>query len=266
MLAVQHQLAFARPLSRRVRSVRRPFRPSRGEGAYRLPHEVRDRLASSLAPFRNREAAFTLATFLARFHSHPDRLLRGFMIDRRELADRPDLKLTEARVRGAIKALEAIGYLERGLTTGSTHKATEEGLRRKPIAFVFGPEFAPLFLAANKRVRKAKGRAQDGGPHARRALTASPALTASAALRPSLVILNGQAAQSPLHASSGMGTQAWLLKSPLKSPKHKSEADKILNLGELRYKTGLPAEPSALSPLEAALQRLGQAIGLADGG
>jgi hypothetical protein len=58
MIAVQHQLAFARPLSGRVRSVRRPFRPARGEGAYRLPHDVRDRLSAALAPFSNRDAAF----------------------------------------------------------------------------------------------------------------------------------------------------------------------------------------------------------------
>ncbi len=86
MPAVQHQFAFARPLAARVRSVRRPFRPSRGEGAvYRLPHDARDRLAVALAPFRNREAAFALATFLARFHSHADRLLQAFAIDQRAL-------------------------------------------------------------------------------------------------------------------------------------------------------------------------------------
>ena len=230
MMIVQHQLAFARPLSSRVRSVRRPFRPSRGEGAYRLPHDVRDHLSAALAPFRNREAAFALATFLARFHSNPDRLLGGFMIDRRELADRPDLSLTEARVRGAIRALEAIGYLERGLTTGSTHKATEDGLRRKPIRFVFGSEYVPLFRAANQRARRVKG----GDRAARRVVTPSPDP------RPSLGHFEGQA---------------------LNSPKHKSEANPQVNLGEIRQQSGLPAEPSQDSPLERALQRLKEAIG-----
>src|SRR3712207_7645551 len=93
MPAVQHLLPIARPLATRVRSVRRPFRPSTGQGAYRLPHDVRDRLTAALRPFRNREAAFSLATFLARYHSNPDRLLCGFMIDRRELPARPELKL-----------------------------------------------------------------------------------------------------------------------------------------------------------------------------
>jgi hypothetical protein len=268
MIAVQHQLTFARPLSCRVRSVRRPFRPARGEGTYRLPHDVRDRLSAALAPFRNRDAAFALAAFLARFHSNPDRLVGGFMVDRRELADRPDLALTEARVRGAINALEAIGYLERGLSTGSTHKATEEGLRRKPIRFVFGSEYAPLFMAANKRARRAKGRAKDSDRAARRALTPSPTPRLSATL------LEGQRLNSPLvgdfHAqrlnSPLVGDfHAQRLNSPLvgrsrapslNSPKPKSEADNQVNLGELRERSGPPAQPSQDSALERALHNL----------
>jgi hypothetical protein len=235
MMILQHQLAFTRPLSSRVRSVRRPFRPARGEGAYRLPHDVRDRLSAALAPFRNRDAAFALARFLARFHSNPDRLLGGFMIDRRELADRPDLALTEARVRGAIRALEAIGYLERGLTTGSTHKATEDGLRRKPIRFVFGSEYVPLFRAANQRARNTQARRAKGGDR-----TARRVLTPSVAPRPSPGPFEGQR---------------------LNSPKDKSEANPQVNLGEIRRQSGLPAEPSQDSALERALQRLKEAIG-----
>jgi hypothetical protein len=255
MIAVQHQLTFARPLSCRVRSVRRPFRPARGEGTYRLPHDVRDRLSAALAPFRNRDAAFALAAFLARFHSNPDRLVGGFMVDRRELADRPDLALTEARVRGAIKALEAIGYLERGLSTGSTHKATEEGLRRKPIRFVFGSEYAPLFMAANKRARRAKGRAKDSDRAARRALTPSPTPRLSATL------LEGQRLNSPLvgdfHAQRLNSPLVGRSRAPsLNSPKPKSEADNQVNLGELRERSGPPAQPSQDSALERALHNL----------
>src|SRR4028118_273061 len=73
MIAVQHLLSFARPLAARVRSVRRPFRPAAGEGAYRLPHDVRDRLTAALAPFRNRGSAFALAAFLARVWWGPGR-------------------------------------------------------------------------------------------------------------------------------------------------------------------------------------------------
>ena len=76
---------------------------------------MRDRLAAALAPFRNRDAAFALATFLGRFWSTPARLLAAFPIDRRELADYAALGLTEARVRGAIRTLEEVGFLDRAV-------------------------------------------------------------------------------------------------------------------------------------------------------
>src|SRR3954447_20208166 len=78
-------LPFPRPAPRRSRSNRQPFTPSSPAGPYRLPHEVCDRLAAALVPFRNRDAAFTLATFLGRFWSTPSRLLTAFPIDRRAL-------------------------------------------------------------------------------------------------------------------------------------------------------------------------------------
>src|SRR5215212_12164971 len=98
-------LPLPRPPSSRLRGSRRPLAPSQG-GVYRLPHNVRDRLAEALMPFRNRDAAFPLATFLGRYWSTPSRLLTPFPIDRRELADHAGLGLTEARVRGAIRTLE----------------------------------------------------------------------------------------------------------------------------------------------------------------
>jgi hypothetical protein len=98
-------------MRQRVRQVRRPFRPSTESsvGRYRLPNEIRDRLTAALATYRNREAAFTLATFIARFWSVPGRVVGTFPIDRRALADHPELGLTEARVRGALRVLEGIG-------------------------------------------------------------------------------------------------------------------------------------------------------------
>jgi hypothetical protein len=208
------------------------------QGAYRLPHDVRDRLASALAPYRNREAAFVLATFLARFHSHPDRLLQAFAIDRRALVGHADLDLSEARIRRAITTLEAVGFLDRTIPpSGSRYKATEDGLHRKPIQFTFGAEYGLLFSRANGRARRARG----GNPAARRALAPS-----SSPRRPEGLL---RAPQVP----------------PLKWPKSKSEADIQVYLGHLSRDSGLPAHPSAPTPLDFALQRLSKAIGLADG-
>src|SRR5690348_6513127 len=151
-------LPFPRPAPRRSRGVRRPFTPAASVGPYRLPHDVRDRLAAALVPFRNRDAAFALATFLGRFWSTPNRLLSAFPIDRRELAGHGALGLTEARVRGAIRTLEEAGFLDRAVASGSTHKPTPDGLHRKPVLFLFGADYGPLFSAANKRAAAARKR------------------------------------------------------------------------------------------------------------
>jgi hypothetical protein len=197
---------------------------------YRLPYDVRDRLTAALAPFRNRDAAFVLATFLARYHSNADRVLEVFAIDRRALVGHADLDLTEKRIRSAITTLEAVGFLDRAIPpSGSRYKATSDGLHRRPIKYTFGAEYGVLFVAANQRTRRAKG----GDPHARRALTPSPAP------RPSMAV-------SEAHA---------------KGPKNKSEAYPSVYLGLIRKDGSLPAEPSQDSALERALQRLGEAIG-----
>src|SRR3712207_6577438 len=158
MPAVQSLLPLPRPARARVRSLRRPFTPSKNTGPYRLPHDVRDRLAAALGAYRNRDAAFALAVFLGRFWSTPARLLTAFPIDRRELADHAALGLTEARIRGAIRTLEEIGFLDRAVASGSTHKPTPDGLHRKPVLFLFGSEYGVLFSAANKRAAAARER------------------------------------------------------------------------------------------------------------
>jgi hypothetical protein len=237
MPAVQRLLPFARPLTARVRSVRRPFHPSIGQGrGYRLPHDIRDRLAASLAPFKNRDSAYALAVFLARFWSVPSRVSGSFPIDRRALTDHQDLLLTEARVRGAIKALEAVGFLERALASGSPYKPTADGLRRKPVLYVFGSEYGPAFIRANGRAAAARG-------------------AVSPARRPS--------SQNRAPRPSTTSAEA----RPLNSPKSKSEADKSVLMGDVRQTIGL--SPQASLPdanLEAALDRLRRAIGIAGGG
>jgi hypothetical protein len=231
MLTVQDRLSLPRAVPARAR---RAFHPSGGEGGYRLPHDIRDRLTAALAPYRNGEAAFALAHFLGRFWSMPGRVALPFPIDRRALAGHLELGLTEGRVRGAIRVLEEVGFLARAVTSGSCYKATEEGLRRKPIPFQFGSDYAPLFIAANTRAAAAQGRRAG----ARRVVTA-------------------ESARGPSLASVG---------PPLKSPKDKSEAEPLVIMGEKRT-SDIP--PRAFVPnanLEAALERLRKAAGIAGDG
>jgi hypothetical protein len=219
-------LPFSRPAPSRSRGLRGPFMPSLPASPYRLPHGVQDRLTAALAPFRNRDAAFALAVFLGRFWSTPNRLLTAFPIDRRELAGHAALGLTEARVRGAIRTLEEVGFLDRAVASGSTHKPTPDGLHRKPVLFMFGSEYGPLFSMANKRATAARERRSG----ARRKLLAP--------------------------ASPPRPSTSFLMAPPLKSPKNsRSEAEKVI-MGEITIRTLHP--PEALlqnSALDAALDR-----------
>ncbi len=125
---------------------------------YRLPpREAADRLETAVQSRKNAKAVHALATFLARFWSAPGRIGRAFPVDRAALADHPELGLTEARVRGALAVLEAIGFVERVDVVGSAYRATENGLRRKPVQWRFGPDYMPVFLAANRRAQRARG-------------------------------------------------------------------------------------------------------------
>jgi hypothetical protein len=45
------------------------------------------------------------------------------------------------------------------------------------------------------------------------------------------------------------------------SPKNKSQAEPKVIMGDIAKTNGLPAQPSAPTPLDLALQRLGEAIG-----
>src|SRR5215218_5347384 len=185
-------LPVPRPALRCSRSNRRPFTPSLPAGPYRLPRDVRDRLAAALVSFRNRDAAFALAVFLGRFWSTPNRLLTAFPIDRRELAEHAALGLTEARVRGAIRTLEEVGFLDRAVVSGSTHKPTPDGLHRKAILFLFGGDYGPLFSAANKRAQATRARRT---PERRASTPANPP-------RPSTGFLKDRPLNSPKSTKS----------------------------------------------------------------
>jgi hypothetical protein len=120
---------------------------------------------------RNAEAVLTLARFLARFHTAPAVLGRAFPVDRAALSAVGALGLTEAQVRGALRALEEVGFLVREAVTGSAYRPTATGLRRKPVFFRIAPEFYALFEKANA----AAVRARRTGSTDRRPVTPFPA-------------------------------------------------------------------------------------------
>lgn len=237
MLAHQSILPIRQPGTARLRSVRRAFHPLPPPGPYRLPHEAHERLTTALASFKNRDAAYALAVFVARYHSTPSRIIDAFPIDRRALANRPDLGLTEDRVRGAIRTLEAVGFLDRAIASGSTHKKTGDGeLHRKPILFRFGADYVPAFVAANRRAAAARGRHSGE----RRALASSSAPSRST---------------------------VFPVASPLKSPKATGVLESPVPMGEIKRESSLPPQASEPNPkLEAALDRLLQGIRQSRGG
>src|SRR3954468_23722100 len=107
--------------------------------AYVLPRSVQERLSAALHGRRNRDACLTLATFIGRYWTSPKRLGLPFVLDRRALAPIEALGLSEARVRGAVQALERIGFIDRATAGGRTHQATADGLRRRPVSYLITP-------------------------------------------------------------------------------------------------------------------------------
>lgn len=143
---------FQKPILRRRQ---RPFRAAASDGPYRLPKAISDCLEASLAAFRNAEGAYALAVFLGRFWSAPNRLGMPFPIDRRALAQHHTLDLSEGEIRGALKTLERVGFLNRAVSgKGSLYRPTAEGLHRKPILFAFAEDFAAAFRSANQKAKR----------------------------------------------------------------------------------------------------------------
>src|SRR6185295_19841800 len=55
------------------------------------------------------------------------------------------------KVRGALKTLEEVSFVVREIGQGNGFQPTADGLRKAPIRFRFGPDYWPLFAAANRR-------------------------------------------------------------------------------------------------------------------
>jgi hypothetical protein len=98
--------------------------------------------------------------FIGRFWSVSGRIEQAFPIDRRALANRPDLGLTEAKIRGAIRTLERVGFLDRAEPDrGGRYQRTDTGdLHRRPVCFRLGIAYRASFETANKRAQKRRER------------------------------------------------------------------------------------------------------------
>jgi hypothetical protein len=141
--------------------------PTRESGNYKLPGKLFQLLEVRLRTFRNREAAHILAVFLARMNAVPSRYNRPFPVDRRALMGNQTLGLSEDRIRGALKTLEAVGFLDRQPDPRGEYEKVQKtptmpgGVKRRPIRFVFGLDFMPTFAwIAQKciaRMRSPKG-------------------------------------------------------------------------------------------------------------
>lgn len=217
------------------RRARGPFVPSAQAGPYRLPASILDRLSRDLAGFRNRDAALALAVMLARFWSAPSRIAMTFPVDRRALTGHADLNLSEARVRGALATLEAIGFLTRSSLVGRTHQRTAEGLHRRPILWRFASDFAALFKVAHAARRETA----DGNFKARQAR--HPASRSCPPMRPALALAMSPKGKAQAESPMIMGQQF---------------ASGTLQKGS-RWGMASPVAPCAA--LDAALDRLAAA-------
>src|SRR3954447_26277890 len=131
-----------------------------------------------------------------------------FPIDRRALTACEALGLSEARIRGALRTLEAMGFLVRAPIEVRRYKRTSAGWQRRPVLWTFAPTFAELFAQANKRATAARDRQVRAG-----------------------------ATQTPRrdqHQPQALGVAMNKQWSPSKSPIRKSEAEKKVLMGEKR--------------------------------
>lgn len=198
---------------------------SKDGGGYRLPRAVEVRLAAAAKDLRNCDAVMRLAAFLGRFHTAPAVLGRAFPVDRLALADHDGHGLTEARVRGALAALEAVGFLVREAVKGSAYRPTQQGLRRKPVFFRIAAEFASMFEKSNTAALRAR-RADSTD---RRPVTPSPTPRTPTLSRPTA-------------------------KPVAYSPKESPRIGKV-SLGEQNLTIPEPGLEAALSRLKIAIQR-----------
>lgn len=237
----------------RLRNVRRPFHPTPQAGPYRLPPAILERLSAAVAPYKNRDAALTLAVFIGRFWSAPARLGLPFPIDRRALADHDILGLTEGRIRGALRVLCEVGFLDREPEMGSVYqRPSEKGPRKKPGLYRLGAAlYLGDFQAANRRSETRP--ASTTQPAARRTLPLPASRPVASLIKAPLPI---PASNYPRDSREGQ-----LLKGEQTGTSWRiGDGAQEGSPEERLAKSAVPAGPPQPSPLEVALARLGSRV------
>lgn len=117
--------------------------------AFEIAPEAVVRFQAEFQPFRNREAMWKLARFLLWKHSG-ERLDGDFPVDRRALAEHPDLDLSEKAIRNAVANLLEVGFLTRGAVALPARRRAPGVIRCDAVMFAFGGMVRSLW----RRVRR----------------------------------------------------------------------------------------------------------------
>ena len=131
------------------------FLPSPYCGDYKLARSVHRLLSVLLKGFKNGYASYKVAVWLAKMNAGPKRLKTTFPIVRMVLKNREDLGLTEDEIRGSIRTLLRVGYIEVvPHPAGDIYQQTDEGVRRLPIQYRFSGQFYQTFAYIAFRMAK----------------------------------------------------------------------------------------------------------------
>lgn len=135
------------PVERRVRA----STLSRYSGNYKLPARIGDDLESRLLARKNAAKAMRLAVFIARYHTGPRSNRASFVLVREKLMLNEDLCLTENQIRGAIKTLIEVGFLEKLGNPGYERcTRTRSGVKRRCANYRLGADFQSRFSFLRK--------------------------------------------------------------------------------------------------------------------
>lgn len=104
---------------------------------------------------KNASKAMRLAVFIARYHTGPRSNRASFVLVREKLISNGDLGLTENEIRGSIKALIDVGFIEKIGTPGYERcPRTTSGVKRRCANYRIGADFQAGFVFLRKLAKR----------------------------------------------------------------------------------------------------------------